>query len=72
MKKKVFQEPLVTSQPIDVFFDIIDDGVWYTSKLNTPFSPAQVLQMAYPVVSSSRIYTDDFKDWRRIQIAEKT
>ena len=60
------------SHKIDVFLKIINGTVQYSSEANTPFSPAQVLQMAYPVVSSSRIYTDDFKDWRRIQIAEKT
>ena len=38
--KKTLQETLETSQPIDVLFKAIDDGVIYASKANTPFNPA--------------------------------
>ena len=57
-KKKDLQEPLDMSQPINLLLKIINDGVWYTSEANTPFSPVQVLQMARHSVRSSVIYID--------------
>ena len=39
-EKKILQETLDTSQPIDVFFKVIDRGVQSAIKTNTPLSPA--------------------------------
>ena len=50
---------------------VIDDGLWYESEANTPFSPARVLQMTYHTARSYRIYTDTCKDWRRKPISDK-
>ena len=60
MKKKSIQEPIDTSQTINIFRIIIDDGVQYYSMANTPYTPEQVLQMAYHAVSSSGIYSYAF------------
>ena len=43
-EEKAFQEPLDTSQPIGVLFKVIDYGVQYASKVNTPFTLAQVMR----------------------------
>ena len=56
---------------VDVFFNIIADGLRYSSEANTPFFPSQVLKMTHHDVISSRIYTDSFKVWRRKLIADK-
>ena len=58
------------SQLIGVFYKVIDYGVKYSSEANTPFTPAQVIKMAYNAVSSSVIYTDACKDWCRNQNTE--
>ena len=63
MKKIVLQEPLSTSQPIIVFFELINDGGNYASEANNPHTPAKVLQMSNHTLSSSRIYRDACKDW---------
>ena len=56
--KKIFlQEPLDTSQQIDVFFNAIYDGIQYCSEANTQFTPAEVLQMEYLAVSLYGTYT---------------
>ena len=63
MKKQFLQEPVETSQMINAFFSIINYGVQYFSEANTPFMPAQLLQMAYHYVISYGVYTYYFKDW---------
>ena len=60
------------SQLFDVFYKVIDYRVKYSSESNTPFTPAQVIKMAYNAVSSSVIYTDACKDWCRKMSVEKT
>ena len=70
-KKKYLQEPLETSQPINVFFGIIDDWVQYSSGENTPLSPAQVLKRVYCDMISSGICKDVCKDCCRKHSAEK-
>ena len=57
------QEPLDTSQPIDVFFNIINDGVQYYREENKPYMTGKVLQMSYRAVSSSGNYIDACKYW---------
>ena len=71
-KKKCPQKPLDTSQTSGVLFNIIDDGVRYSSEANTPLSPAQALQMAIHAVRSSEIYTYACKDLSRNLSADKT
>ena len=57
------QEPLDTSQPIDVFFNIINYGVQYYREENKPYMTGKVLQMSYHAVISSVIYINTCKDW---------
>ena len=71
-KKKSLQEPLETLQPIDVFFKIINDRLWYSSEATAPLLPTQVLQMAYHAVRYSGIYTYACKYWIRKPSADKT
>ena len=42
---------LYTSQPILLFFKVVDDGVRYDSESNTLFKLSQFLKMAYHSVN---------------------
>ena len=61
--KKKLQEPLDTSQLTNVFFKVVNYRVQYSIKVRKPFTPAQILQMAYHAVRLSEIYTGTCKDW---------
>ena len=63
--------PMDTSQPNDVFFKVIDDRIQYSREANTPFTPSQVLLMAYNNASPSRIYIHACKYWHRNPPTEK-
>ena len=65
MNKKSLQEPLDTSQPIDVFFNLINDVLRYASKANMPFTQAKALKMAYQNLSLSKNYSGACKYWHR-------
>jgi len=58
-------DPLVS---IDLYFKRIDECVQFA----TEAEKAQILQMAYYVISSSNLYTDACKEWRRKPQAEVT
>ena len=72
MKKDFLQELLDTSQPINIFFKLINDGIQYVIKSNTPYTPKQFLQIAYNEVRSSEIYTDACTYWHHNPISDKT
>ena len=61
-----------TSHPIGLLFKIIDDGVRFTSDVDAPFLPSQLIKMAYQAVMYSVIYTDAYKYWCRKTSTDKT
>ena len=55
------EEPLDTSQPIDVYFQRIDDCLQFAADAESPFSAQQTLETAYYAVSASGLYSDGCK-----------
>ena len=70
--KRRMDEPLDPSIPIDVYFKRIDECVLFETNSGTSYTPEQTLQTAYYKISSSNMYTDACKEWRRKPLAEKT
>ena len=60
------------SEPIDVYFKHIDECVQFAADAETAYTPEQILQTAYNAISSSNIYTDACKEWRRKLKTDKT
>ena len=65
-------EPIDLSQPIDLFFQHINDCVQYASDGQAAFTNGKILQTAYHAVSTSGHYTDVCKDWRKRPLRDKT
>ena len=63
--KTLMEEPLDTSQPIDVYFRRVDDCVQFAVDANSPFSAQQILETAYYAVIASGLYIDGCKAWRK-------
>ena len=72
VNKRKMDEPLDPSVPIDVYFKRIDECVQYATDAETAYTPEQILQTAYYAISSSNLYTDACKEWRRKPQNEKT
>ena len=70
--KNRMEEPLDTSQPIDVYFRRIDDCLQFAVDANTPFSQEQTMETVYYAVSASGLYTDGCKAWRKRVSSTKT
>jgi hypothetical protein len=66
------EAPMDVTQPIDIYFQTIDDCVQFATDGQVPFTPTQVVQTAYHPVSKSGIYNDACKEWRRKPIADRT
>ena len=49
-----------------------DECVQFTVDAETAYTPEQILQTAYYAISSSNIYTDACKEWRRKLKTDKT
>lgn len=65
-------KPLDPLIPIDVYFKSIDECVQFATDEGTVYTPAQILQTVYYEISSSNLYTDACKEWRRKPLAKKT
>ena len=58
--------------PIETFFDQIKDAVEFSSAGNTPFTPVQVVNTAFNIISSTGIFQDNCKIWKRRSDVNKT
>jgi hypothetical protein len=65
-------EPFDATLSIDLFFHKIDDCIQYASDGDVDFTQRQILQIAYHAVSTSGLYTDSCKEWRRKDEKDKT
>ena len=54
------------------FFKRIDNCVQYADDSAVPFTAPQILQTAYSHISSSSLYHNACKTWRKMQPADKT
>jgi hypothetical protein len=66
------EEPMDVIQPIDIYFQTINDCVQFVTDGQVPFTPTQVVQTAYHAVSRSGIYNEACKEWRRKPVADRT
>jgi hypothetical protein len=58
--------------PIESFFRQIEMAIDYASAGNTPYTPAQVLTIAYQIIFQTGIFADDCRNWKRQPVAYKT
>jgi hypothetical protein len=66
------EAPMDVTQPIDIYFQTIDDCVQFATDDQVPFTPTQVVQTAYHAISQSGLYNDACKEWRRKAPAVRT
>ena len=68
--RRKMDEPLGSSIPIDVYFKRIDESVQFATDAETAYIPKKILQSAYYAISSSNLYTDTCREWRKKPQAE--
>ena len=66
------KEPYDLSQPINLFFQRIDDCVQDASDGQLAFTNGQIIQKSYHAVSTLGHYTDACKGWRKRPLCNKT
>jgi hypothetical protein len=66
------EAPMDTTQPIDIYFQTIDNCVQFATDGQVPFTATQIVQPAYHAVSKSGLYNDACKEWWRRSIANRT
>jgi hypothetical protein len=66
------EAPMDPTQPIDVYFQNIDDCVQFATDGQVPFTALQIVQTAYHAISKSGLYNDACKEWRRKPIVDRT
>jgi len=57
--------------PIETFFDQIEDAIEFVSAGNVPFTPVHVVNTDFNVISSTGMFQDDYKLWKRKPDADK-
>jgi hypothetical protein len=65
-------EPCGSTQPIDVFFQRVDECIQYAVNGQVAFSAEQILQTTYHAASTSGYYTDACNEWRKKATVDKT
>jgi hypothetical protein len=65
------KQPCDVNQPIEIFFKQIEDATEFAAAGQTPYSPQQVLNIAYQLVFRTGIFADDCKIWKRRPAAYK-
>jgi hypothetical protein len=70
--KQRMEEPLDSTEPIDVYFQKIDACVQYAADGRVAFTPDQIIQTGYNAISTSGFYHDACKEWRRKPVGDKT
>jgi hypothetical protein len=66
------QQPCDVNQPIEVFFKQIEDAMEFAAAGQTPYSPEQILSIAYQGIFRAGIFADDCKLWKRKDAEYKT
>jgi hypothetical protein len=66
------EAPMDPTQPIDVYFQNIDDCIQFATDGQVPFTALQIVQTAYHAISKSGLYNDACKEWRRKPLADRT
>jgi hypothetical protein len=66
------QQPCDVNQPIEVFYKQIEDAMEFAAAGQTPYSPEQILSIAYQGIFRTGIFADDCKLWKRKPAVYKT
>jgi hypothetical protein len=69
---RAMKQPCDVNQPIEAMYQQIEDAIEFAAAGQTPYSPEQVLSIAYQLVFRTGIFTDDCKLWKRQAAAYKT
>jgi hypothetical protein len=56
------------NQPIELFFDQIEDAVDFAAAGKCPYTPEQVTAVAYQLVFKTGMFPDDCKLWKERQL----
>mgnify|MGYP002806862359 FL=1 len=59
------------NQPIELFFDQIEDAVDFAAAGDCPYTPTQVTAIAYQLVFKTGLFHDECKLWKRRIAADK-
>jgi len=70
--QKRFEDPIDNTQPIDVYFQRIDECIQYADDGHVAYTTEQTLQTAYHTVSTTGQYNDACKEWRKKPAIDKT
>ena len=69
---QAMKQPCDVNQPIEVLYQQIEDAIEFAAAGQTPYSPEQVLNIAYQLIFRTGIFSDDCKIWKRQPAAYKT
>jgi hypothetical protein len=64
--------PYDPNQPIETLFDQIENAIDIADAAAAPYSPEQVVNIAYTLVFGTGMFPEACRDWRRLPIADKT
>jgi hypothetical protein len=59
------KQPCDVNQPIEVLFKQIEDAIEFAAAGASPYTPAQILNIAYQLIFRTGIFADDCKLWKR-------
>ena len=69
---KRLRAPYDKNQPFETLIDQVENAVEYASAGDTPYTPAQVIGIAFQLVFQTGIFNDNCKLWRRQPADVKT
>ena len=69
---KRLRAPYNINQPFETLIDQVENSVDYASAGETPYTPAQVVGIAFQLMFQTGIFNDDCKLWRRQPADVKT
>ena len=69
---KRLHSPYDSNQPLETLIDQIKNAVDYASAGETPYTPAQVVGIAFQLMFQTGIFNDDCKLWQRQPVDVKT
>jgi len=69
---KRLKAPYDPNQPIESIFEQIETAVEFAAAGNSPYTPVQIVNLAYELFFQTGLFLDDCRRWKRRDAAEKT
>jgi len=60
------------NNPIEVLIDQIEDAINFAATGNVPYTPKQIVNVAYNLVFHTRVFNDEYKEWRKLPAVDQT